>query len=59
MIEGEISIQGTKFFFGIVVGIGLPSLSKREIVEKKIVEVWNLSWNNHYFVTDVKPTTYW
>ena len=40
MIEGEISIQGIKFLFGIVIGISLPWMPKREIVEmKKIVEI--------------------
>ena len=48
-----------EFLFGIVVGIGLSSMPKREIIEKKIVEVWNLSWNNYYVVTNVKPTTCW
>ena len=35
MIEGEISIKGIKFLFGIIVGIGFPSMPKREFVEKE------------------------
>lgn len=35
LIEGDISIQGIKLLFGIVVGIGLPSIPKRVIVDKE------------------------
>ena len=38
MIEGEISIKGIKFLFGIIVGISFPSMPKREIVEMKKID---------------------